>query len=209
MQRRVAVCRRAASAGAMLAMVLCVSSAARAEGSQPVKAVWQVQEIHLAYMGFTSKYSCDGMRDRVAGWMNQLGAQDSSLVRIAGCDRLSGPATLPSVMIVLATPVAATPEAMAANAQDKKRSELLARLQTKGKPALVDGTFDATRKSVVLLSKERMDAGSAGDCELLENLRDQVLKKIDAHVTKDRLGCTPHQGTVGNPQLEVEVLAKV
>jgi len=187
---------------------LCASSAARAESSaQPVKAVWQVQEIYLSYLGFTSKYSCDGMRDRVEGWMKQLGVHDS-VVRVAGCDRATGPANLPSVSIVMATPVAATPQALAANAQDKKRSELLTKLQRKGKPALVDGTFDATRKTVVLYSKETMSPGSAGDCELLENLRDQVIKKIDAHVLNDNLRCTPHQGTVGNPQLEVDLLSK-
>jgi hypothetical protein len=201
--------RRCVTSMAALLMSLGVISATHAqEATQPVKAVWQVQEIFLSYLGFTSFYSCDGMRDRVSDWMKQIGAQDRSVVSIAGCDRASGPARTPSVRILIATPVAATPEAIAANANDPKRAAALAKLQKRVKTPLQDGTFDATRKTVVLLSKETPMVGAAGDCELLENLRDQVLKKVDARVVKDNLGCSPHQGTVGNPQLEVEVLTK-
>jgi hypothetical protein len=50
--------------------------------------------------------------------------------------------------------------------------------------------------------------GASGDCELVEHMRDQVIKKMDARVVKDQLGCVPHQGTVGNRTLQVEVLVK-
>ena len=67
--RRLAIC-------AMASLVMIgVGSSARAQA--PVKAEWQVQEIFLSYLGFTSLYSCDGMRDRVAGWIDQLGARDN------------------------------------------------------------------------------------------------------------------------------------
>jgi hypothetical protein len=73
----------------------------------------------------------------------------------------------------------------------------------------VDGPFDAVRKNVSLFSKDYAQGTSAaGDCELLENFRDQVITKIDARIASDNLGCIPHQGTAGNRQLKVEVLTR-
>jgi len=189
-------------------MALSASFAAHADEATPVvKAVWQVQEVFLSYNGYTTFYSCDGLRDKVAAIIKQLGAHQSSYVTSAGCDKLTGPARINSVHIFLATPRTATPEVIAANAQDKKRAGVLAKLQHQGPP--IDGaeTFDAIRKSVVLPSKDQIGAeGVAGDCELLEVVRNQVIKKIDARVIQDRLGCTPNQGRASNPTLEVEVL---
>jgi hypothetical protein len=188
----------------VIAFTVCVGALVQADAATPQKAKWQVQEIYLAYLGFTNHYSCDGMRDKVAIWIKEVGAHPNSTVRVAGCDQPIGPARSPSVRIILATPVAAS--SAAANGADAKRSELVAKLQ-KGKTPFQDGEFDAVSKTATLESKDPPMVGAAGDCELLENFRDQVLKKIDAKVVKDSLSCTPHQGTVGNPSLTVEVLS--
>jgi hypothetical protein len=198
----------AAAVSTIAATGLLASSARADEDAQPVKAVWQVQEIYLSYFGFTTFYSCDGLLDRVRAMITVLGANEKSIVTSAGCVELNAPERLPGARIILATPRAATPEVVAANAKDEKRAALLAKLQHKGGPALETGEFDAVRKTVVLNSKEPNAVGASGDCELVEHMRDQVIKKMDARVVKDQLGCVPHQGTVGNRTLQVEVLVK-
>jgi hypothetical protein len=186
------------------AVCLGVSATVRADvTSAAVKAVWQVQEIHLPYFGFTTHYSCDSLRDKVHDAIMQLGAREDSIVSIAGCDELSGPARMPSVRIVMATPTTDT-----ARLQDKNRAELLARMQRKGQAPQSDESFDAIRKTVVLPTKGAGSSSIVGDCELLEHVRDKIVKKMDARVVRDDLRCVPNQGTVGNPKLTVEVLAK-
>jgi hypothetical protein len=200
---------RAAAVAAVISVLGMSANTMRAdEVVQPVKAVWQVQEIYLSYFGFTSYYSCDALRDKVQIAILQLGAYEGSLVTAAGCTELVGPERMPGTRIVLVTPIAATPEAVAAMAKDTKRAELIAKLQKKGGAALDTGEFDAVRKVVVLNTKQGATVSADGDCELLEHIRNQVVKKMDARVVKDDLGCTPHQGTVGNRKLQVEVLVK-
>jgi hypothetical protein len=98
-------------------------------------------------------------------------------------------------------------DAAGAPAQDPKRAAVIEKLQHKAKEPFVDGSFDAVRKTVTLRSKDSSRGTTAsGDCELLENFRDQVIKKIDARIVDERLRCTPHQGTAGSVPLKVEVL---
>jgi hypothetical protein len=197
------------ASGAALVLGMAASSIAHSdEVAPPVKAVWQVQEIFLSYVGYTTFYSCDSFKDKVRSMVETLGAHESSMVATAGCTELTGPERFPGARLILATPRAATPEVLAANAKDEKRPALLAKLQRKGKPALDAGEFDAVRKVVALNIKEPGSLTGAGDCELVEHIRDKVVTKLDARIVKDEVSCTPHQATVGNRKLQVEVLTK-
>jgi hypothetical protein len=173
------------------------------------QAIWRVQEIYFAYFGLTTHYSCDGLRDRVRFMLSELGVQESSHVQIAGCTDLSGPAYNPSVRIILAYPVAATDDNIKAAAQDAKRAELVATLKRRSKSKLEFGLepFDAERLNVVLLSKAQTPTSASGDCELLEQIRDHVIKPMGGTIVKDELRCIPYQGTAGNSRLTAEVLA--
>jgi len=173
------------------------------------QAIWRVQEIYFAYFGLTTHYSCDGLRDRVRFMLSELGVQESSHVQIAGCTDLSGPAYNPSVRIILAYPVAATDDNIKAAAQDAKRAELVATLKRRSKSKLEFGLepYDAERLNVVLLSKAQTPTSASGDCELLEQIRDHVIKPMGGTIVKDELRCIPYQGTAGNSRLTAEVLA--
>lgn len=194
--------------GAALALSMASAVTARAdEAGQPVKAVWQVQEIYLSYFGLTTYYSCDGLHDKVRLMVKQLGANEASLVTGAGCTQGSGPEQIPGARIILATAQAATPEVLAEIAKDPKRAELISRLERKG-TKLETGEFDAVRKVVSLNTKNPLTDSGAGDCELVEHMRRQVVKKIDAKIVKDDVRCTPGQASIGNSQLKLEVLVK-
>lgn len=198
--------------GGIAALSLCLNTLglnALADEKADEKAVWRVQEIHFQYIGFTTQYSCDALRDRVRTVITQLGVHEASVVNVAACTELSGPAKHPSVRIVMAYPVSATDDNLQAIAQDGKRAELIAAMQRKSKKPVTIGTepFDSERVPVVLSSKAMSPSSSAGDCELLEQLRDRVVKPMGGHIAKDELRCMPYQGTAGNSRLTVDMLA--
>jgi hypothetical protein len=202
-----------AALGGLAALAACFSAVAQnaetnASEKAAEKAVWGVQEIYFHYVGFTTQYSCDALRDRVRTVIAQLGAHESSVVNIAGCVELSGPAKNPAVRIVMAHPVPATEANLQSIAQDTKRAELIAAMQRKSKTplAITTDAFDAERAPVVLSSKAMSPTSSAGDCELLEQLRDRVIKPMGGNVVKDELRCMPYQGTAGNSRLTVDML---
>jgi hypothetical protein len=197
--------RRSAAALAVLTVgLLAATSPARA--AENVRAVWQVQEISLPYFGLTTQYSCDGLRDTMNNVLRQLGVRDDLVTVAVSCAELNGPTRNPSIWLVIANPVPASDEVAKSFASDPKRAELLAKLQRHKKSPVSDAPFDAVLKHVVLRAKDRSGAGASGDCELLEQVRDRVLPKLGAKIIKDEMRCTPYQGTIGNPKLEVELL---
>ena len=192
--------------GCLLAAALALPAHANSATTQ---AIWRVQEIYFAYFGITTHYSCDGLRDRVRFMLAELGVQETSAVQIAGCTDLSGPSYNPSVRIIVGYPVAATEDNIKAAAQDPKRAELVAALKRRSKSKLEFGLepFDAERLNVVLLSKTQAPTSASGDCELLEQIRDHVIKPMGGSIVKDELRCIPYQGTASNSRLTAEVLA--
>ncbi len=195
----------------LVVLVAGLGAGTTARADETVRSVWQVQEIFLPYFGLTTQYSCDGLRDKMREILKQLSVREDFVVSIAGCTELSGPARNPSLRMVLAHAVAATDDVTKTFATDPKRAELLARLQRKAKASgsASNEPFDAALKRVVLRAKDRSNSSAAGDCELLEQVRRDVLPKLGAKVLKDNVSCTPYQGTVGNPSMEVELLVAV
>jgi hypothetical protein len=173
-----------------------------------VKALWQFYELDFHYMGMTTYYSCDGLRDRMKEILLSLGAREDSLVWVAACDRTPGPALMPSVHIVAAFPVESTNELVAAQKMDTKRAELLSQMQerAKNKKVFTDEPFDAASKHVVLSTDDGSSSHRfAGDCELLEQLAKRLLPTIGAKIVSDQLFCMPHATTVSS-KLVVESL---
>ena len=50
-------------------------AAAPAQRRRRSPGIWQEQKIELAYLGFTSHYSCDGLQSKLELLLRQLGAQ--------------------------------------------------------------------------------------------------------------------------------------
>jgi hypothetical protein len=76
----------------LAAGLLCAMGAGATE-----PANWQEQDIVIDYQGFTTHYSCDGLRDRVRSVLLRLGARPDLTVTSSGCVRLNGPERFPSV----------------------------------------------------------------------------------------------------------------
>ena len=51
----------------------------------PIAAVWKEQHLNFFYMGRTSRYSCEGLRDKVRAMLLDLGARRDIRVTALGC----------------------------------------------------------------------------------------------------------------------------
>jgi hypothetical protein len=165
--------------GALAAWALG-SQVGAAQESQP--AVWTAKELHFVYMGFTTHYSCDGLRDQVREILLQLGARKEDLkVRESGCTAISGrPDPFPAVdikMYVLQPAGAASTEPPVA--AHWKPVDLLAH----------HSTFDA-----------------AGQCELFEQAKQHILPLFTVRDLDYMSTCVPHQLIPGGQRLKAEVL---
>ena len=71
----------------LLAILLCTPARpAGTEGGAPLAAVWKEQHVKFFYMGRTSRYSCDGLRDKVRAMLLDLGARRDLAITALGCE---------------------------------------------------------------------------------------------------------------------------
>jgi hypothetical protein len=161
---------------------------AQAPGAPPAAvatepAVWTQKEVQFTYMGFTTHFTCDGLRDAVREMLLQLGARKDDLkVYEQPCSRPDHPDPFPGVKIKMSVlqPAPATPGADAP-------------------------IVEAYWKPIKLPSRAgTLDA--AGQCELLEQFNRTVMplfttRNVDLHAT-----CVPHQLEPVGTSLQAEVL---
>lgn len=144
-----------------------------------VQAQWQPHELNFHYFGLTTFYSCTGLEERLEQILRQLGAHPDVRVSATGC---LGPS-------------------------DISRSQI-ARIRVRMPAAPAGGTadaFSATRK-VVSLKTHDIGNNGAGACELLEQVRDQLLPKLNIQLVKDDLQCIPGQPSHIGRSLQVQTL---
>jgi hypothetical protein len=202
---------RAGIVSACLCLVSLAGSAQPSVGADTaptVNAIWVEQDIEFTYMGFTSYYSCDGLRDKLRWVLQEIGARPGFQVRVSGCmDK--GPDLIPRVRIKAAMLREATPELLARLAEDASRRELIARAA--GKSAEVnEATAQLPARTRQVEFRDRVGSRiEDGECELVEQLRDKVFVPLGARVVEDQLSCVPKTVMHGDVRLTIEVLEPV
>lgn len=147
-------------------------------------AVWAPKQLRFVYSGFTTKYSCDGLRDKMRRVLLNLGAREKDLVVTeSGCPDLGRPTTFPTVDIRMNVLKPAPAPPPGANAP----------------PAV------PARWQLVDLTKYRDPLDAAGDCELIEQLQQKVVPLFTTRNVQYRSNCVPNQLQLGTV-LKVEVL---
>jgi hypothetical protein len=169
----------AAAATSLLAAVPALAAA-----PDSVTAVWVPKHIEFIYQGFTTHYSCDGLRDQIRDMLQKLGAQNLK-VRQMGCVRPEGPTVFPGVSVTMSVlvPVSSAEAAKAKHA---------------GAPVQADW------KDVVLMP---VNAGynDEGNCELIEQFKETFLPLFTTRKIKYGSTCVPYQLTLGT-HLSAQVL---
>jgi hypothetical protein len=179
---------------ALLAMCLMVSvaqtfatAALDAAPTEPVNAIWKLQRVEFNFRSTSTYYSCDGLRHKIAGIMKAVGARDG--VNIDLRCRPGGLVNDAWTLITFAAPIEATPENVTAATTYSTETQLAARLNKVQLPTATDiHRFQAVWRTVELNRKYHLNL-SAGDCELLHALVDQVFPHLPLRVTKRRLNC--------------------
>jgi hypothetical protein len=159
-------------------------SAGAAPGGGAAPAVWADKELDFVYMGFTTKYSCDGLRDKIRGVLLDLGADKKSLkVLESGCSSPTGrPDPFPGV-----------------------RAKMKVLLPAGGSAEGDQPPLSAHWQPVDLKLRDSFTTDS-GECELMEQIRQKVLPLFSVRNVEFSSNCIPHQATPTRPTLKLEVL---
>jgi hypothetical protein len=173
---------------------------------QIVEAVWKVQSLTFAYSGYATVYSCDALLAKVRGILQGLGARDTLRIRSMGCTDM---VTHGRMEITLESPVVATPESIEALTTYDSKQELVARVRNEHLASAEDvQRFPAAWKTISMTRDRSLKLGPS-DCELVEQLRRDVLPHMSIRVEYDRLRCSPVFGNIGQPQLRVAALVAI
>jgi hypothetical protein len=176
------------------AVVACVlgssgwaaESTPAAVAGEPQSAVWTDKELNFVYQGFTTRYSCDGLRDKVRGVLLDLGAQKKDLkVMQLGCSSPSGrPDPFPGVRVKMRV-------LQPADAPDAKPSD---------QPPV------AAHWQPLDLKLRNSFGIDSGECELVEQIRQKIVPLFATRNVDLQSTCIPHQASAARPSLKMEVL---
>lgn len=173
---------RLASAAIATTLLAAVPPLAAAQDS--VQAVWVPKHVEFIYQGFTTHYSCDGLRDQVRHMLEKLGAQNLK-VRQTSCVRPQGPTLFPGVNVDMSVLVPAS-SAEASKAEN------------------ASSPVQAQWKEVVLMP-ENASYEDEGNCELIEQFKETFLPLFTTRQVNYGSTCFPHTLTLGT-HLSAQVL---
>jgi hypothetical protein len=181
------LCRSTLVPRALLAGIalLCfgTSNAASADEA-PVQAMWAAKKVNFTFMGFTARYSCDGLLDKMRKILLDLGARPDLKVNATGCDRGFGtPSRFPGVSGTV---------------------QVLVPLGEKAPPPDTQ-PVNAQWQSVVIAPRGD-PLNAAGDCELTEQIKQRILPLFSSRNVEYSSTCIPFQLQVGGTRLKAEVL---
>jgi len=146
-------------------------------------AVWTQKEVQFTYMGFTTHYTCDGLRDAVREMLLQLGARKDDLkVYEQPCSRPDRPDPFPGVKIKMSV------------------------LQPASGPPGADSALVEAYWKPIKLPYRATGLDAAGQCELLEQFKHTVLPLFTTRNVNLNATCVPHQLDSAGTSLQAEVL---
>ena len=133
-----------------------------------VSGSWQHHQVTFNYFGITSLYTCDGLEDQVRQILLHLGARNDAKVYASGCpgryDAPSRTAWVKSDFYTLA------PAADAAGS----------------------GAVKANWATVEVTPRRPSFMGD-GDCELMQAMKDLIMKNFSLRNVEYRTSCVPHE----------------
>jgi hypothetical protein len=160
------------------------AGAAKPAEPQAEAAVWAPKEAQFIFQGFTAHYSCDGLRDKVRQALLELGARPDLTVRETPCSApLGRPDPFPGVTI---------------------RMQVLVPLDSKSAPPGAPPV--PAHWKTVTLRLDRDPVFAAGDCELVEQIKHNLLPLFTTRNIDYTSTCIPNQLTLGATRLRTDVL---
>jgi hypothetical protein len=166
----------------------CLSGISLGDPSAPppehASGTWQKHQYSFVFMGFTSTYSCDGLADKLRTILLAAGARADAKSRPGACASPFGhPDRFARADLTFYT-LSSAPSSDAT------------------KP--VEGVWRAVR-----LSDRTPREVQVGDCELIEQFRNQVLPMFTTRNIEDHTTCVPHQESGSEIDLKFDSLSAV
>jgi hypothetical protein len=160
---------------------------APAPAGEPQSAVWTEKELTFVYQGFTTRYSCDGLRDKVRSVLLDLGAEKKGLkVMQMGCSSPSGrPDPFPGVRV---------------------KMRVLQPADSPGAAKAADPTPVAAHWKPLDLKLRDNFTTDSGECELVEQIRHKIVPLFATRNVDLQTSCIPHQASAARPILKMDVL---
>jgi hypothetical protein len=170
-----------------LALVLCASAAAPGSGcalqaparalsaGEPMAAVWRERHVEFLYRGRTSRYSCNGLREKVRALLLDLGVRRDLTIVPLGCrdyDREPSGAGESKLEIAFSSPAS--------------------RAAAATRPQEGDDAIDARFEPFSIETDALRNMG-IGDCELVQEFARQLLPKLATRKVKQDVHCVPDQ----------------
>jgi hypothetical protein len=159
-------------------------AAAAAAAAAHDAAVWQKHEYSFVFMGFTSTYSCDGLADKLKVLLTAAGARSDAKSQAGACASGFGrPDKFARANLVFYT-LAPAAAAAASDAKPVDAAWIPVTLSVRSPRQLADG-----------------------DCELVEQFRNNVLPMFTTRNIENHMTCIPHQISGSTIDLKFEALA--
>jgi len=166
-----------------LLVSLVLAPAGAGAAASGLHAAWKRHEIEFTYMGFTTRYSCEGLQGKIRLLLAASGARPDFEVTTLSCAAGAGKVTeFPRVRIVFHAP----------------------EIPADGSQAPADAT-PAHWQTVSLRRNHPRDL-EMGDCELIEQFRDRVLVAFTTRNVTSEINCIPHQLAGSAFSLDYDVL---
>jgi len=173
----------------LLAALGAVGVAQAADSAGAPAAHWVERKLDFTYMGFTTKYSCDGLEGSVRELLLTLGARKKDLqIQSVGCSRLEGVEHFPGVSAKFWVLVPVSEDEAAKSG---------------------DTVVQATQWQTVNLVGNGDFRIQQGQCELLEQMKRQALPLFTSRNLDFHSSCVPHEVTLGDIRFTVDVLRAV
>jgi len=165
-----------------------------AASADEVSGVWKKHEATLIYAGFTTLYSCDGLRSKMELLLRLGGARDDLKVRSSCAGPDDGPSRMTTAYLTYYTLVPAGESAPVAVAPAAGKA-------AQAPPESGIGTW----RSVKIAANTPREI-QGGDCELVEQFIREVLPTLTTRNIEQRMSCFPHQVSLGAISLKFEAL---
>jgi hypothetical protein len=154
-----------ALAGACTWTAASVAGAAPAADQQSVASTWQHHSATFHYFGIIAQYSCAGIEDHVRSLLQYFGARADLKVKANGCPHEIAPGRVASLDADFYT---------------------LAPAADAGTPDTV-----AAHWAAVVVNSSRPIIMSDGDCELMAQMKELIVKNFSLRALSYRTDCVP------------------
>ena len=179
---------------------------ASSQADEPgVEAVWKSQQMNFEYRGYSTIYSCQSLEDKLEMILRSVGAREDVQLRSYVCNDQIGIARF---QVLLQSPVVATTENIRDITAHDTQDELIARVNGEKLATPEDLPRFAAVWKTVSFSRDRSMRLERGDCELVQQLRQQILPRMSVQIVKDNVRCSSSLGNVGPPRLTVSALVR-